>query len=124
MNEWRKGRIKEYLEVTEELNMNAIVEVHNREELEKVIDTGCRIIGINNRDLRTFDVDLNTTAELKKFIPEDILVISESGISNPDDIGELRKLGVSTFLIGESFMKSDDPGAELGKYIKQAQSVN
>ena len=119
-----KEKIKEYLEVTEELNMNAIVEVHNREELEKVIDTGCSIIGINNRDLRTFDVDLNTTAELKKFIPEDILVISESGISNPGDIGELRKLGVSTFLIGESFMKSDDPGAELGNYLKQAQSVN
>ena len=81
-----KEMIKEYLEVVGSLKMNAIVEIHNHEELEKVIDTGCKIIGINNRNLKTFEVDLSTTVEMIKYIPEDILVISESGISNPGDI--------------------------------------
>lgn len=114
-----KEMIKEYLEVVGSLKMNAIVEIHNHEELEKVIDTGCQIIGINNRNLKTFEVDLSTTVELIKYIPEDILVISESGISNPGDIKMLRNLGVNTFLIGESFMKSDDPGGMLSNYISE-----
>jgi indole-3-glycerol phosphate synthase len=116
-----KDQIKEYLEIVDSLNMNAIVEIHNHEELDKVIDTGCKIIGINNRNLMTFEVDLSTTVELIKFVPEDILVISESGISDLDDIRMLRKLGVNTFLIGESFMKSDDPGGTLQKYISQIE---
>lgn len=116
-----KDRIKEYLEIVDSLNMNAIVEIHNHEELDKVIDTGCKIIGINNRNLKTFEVDLSTTVELIKYVPEDILVISESGISDLDDIRMLRKLGVNTFLIGESFMKSDDPGGTLQKYISQIE---
>ncbi len=114
-----KEMIKEYLEVVGSLQMNAIVEIHNHEELEKVIDTGCKIIGINNRNLKTFEVDLSTTVELINYIPEDILVISESGISNPGDIKMLRNLGVNTFLIGESFMKSDDPGGMLSNYISE-----
>lgn len=114
-----KEMIKEYLEVVGSLKMNAIVEIHNHEELEKVIDTGCKIIGINNRNLKTFEVDLSTTVELIKYIPEDILVISESGISNPGDIKMLRNLGVNTFLIGESFMKSNDPGGMLSNYISE-----
>jgi len=118
-----KDQIKEYLEIVDSLNMNAIVEIHNHEELDKVIDTGCKIIGINNRNLKTFEVDLSTTVELIKYIPEDILVISESGISDPDDIRMLRKLGVNTFLIGESFMKSDDPGVTLQKYISQIEPI-
>ena len=119
-----KERIREYLEVVNSLNMNAIVEVHNSEELDKVVDTGCSIIGINNRNLKTFEVDLSTTVELIKHIPEDILVISESGISNPGDIRMLRKLGVNTFLIGESFMKSEDPGSKLNEYISQIETGN
>ncbi len=116
-----KDRIKEYLGIVDSLNMNAIVEVHNRDELEIALDTGCRIIGINNRNLTTFDVDLSTTVELIKYIPEDVLVISESGISNPDDIRMLRNSGVNTFLIGESFMKSSDPGIKLREYIDQIE---
>jgi len=116
-----KSRIKEYLGIVDSLDMNAIVEVHNREELETALDTGCRIIGINNRNLKTFDVDLSTTVELIKYIPEDVLVISESGISNPDDIKMLRNLGVNTFLIGESFMKSSDPGIKLREYLDQIE---
>lgn len=118
-----KTQIKEYLGIVESLNMNAIVEIHNHEELDNVIDTGCKIIGINNRNLKTFEVDLSTTVELKKYIPEDVLVISESGISDPEDIRMLRKLGVNTFLIGESFMKSDDPGSTLQRYISQIETV-
>lgn len=114
-----KEEINEFLEVADSLKMNAIVEIHNYDELEKVKDSGCKIIGINNRDLKTFEVDLSTTVELIKYIPEDILVISESGISNTGDIKMLRNLGVNTFLIGESFMKSDDPGGMLNKYIKE-----
>jgi len=118
-----QNQIKEYLEIVGSLKMNAIVEIHNHEELDKVIDTGCNIIGINNRNLKTFEVDLSTTVELITYIPKDILVISESGISDPDDIRMLRKLGVNTFLIGESFMKSGDPGGTLQKYINQIEPV-
>ena len=116
-----KPRIVEYLDIINSLGLSAIVEVHNAEELSIALDAGSSIIGINNRDLRNFEVSLDTTVELIKFIPKDTVVISESGISNPEDIRMLRKLGVNTFLIGESFMKSPDPGSKLKEYISQIE---
>ncbi|MGI9534464.1 MAG: indole-3-glycerol phosphate synthase TrpC [Thermodesulfobacteriota bacterium] len=117
------SQITEYLDISHSLGMNAIVEVHNKIELDMAIGAGSRIIGINNRDLKTFEVSLSTTENLIEFIPDHIHVISESGISDPLDIRKLIKLGISTFLIGETFMSSTDPGGKLGEFIKSIKEV-
>ncbi len=105
--------IKDLLVLTRELGMNAIVEVHNDAELDDALDADARIIGINNRDLRTFDVDINVSLELSKRVPDHKIVIAESGISSPEVIKELFDKGIGVFLIGEAFMKAPDPGHEL-----------
>ena len=112
-------RISEYLDITHSLGMNAIVEVHDSGELDTALKAGSKIIGINNRDLKTFEVDIKTTENLYEQIPPDVVVISESGISDPADIKRLSDLGISTFLIGERFMSSSDPGEMLGQFISQ-----
>ena len=112
--------LKELLDLTHSLQMNAIVEVHDDVELERALDAGGRIIGINNRDLRTFDVDLNVSINLSKKIPRDKIVIAESGISSIEDIDRLRSEGVHVFLIGETFMKAPDPGQKLNDLIKSS----
>ena len=109
------------LELTHSLNMNAIVEVHDAEELERALDAGARIIGINNRDLRTFNVDLNVSVNLSRKIPEGKIVIAESGIGSIDDIDNLRAQGVHVFLIGETFMKAPDPGEKLKELINSSK---
>ena len=115
-------QLKEYLEITDSLGMSAIVEVHDTNELEKAIGAGSSIIGINNRNLKTFEVDLSTTEKLIEYIPGHIHVVSESGINDPADIRRLGSLGISTFLIGESFMGSSDPGGRLGEFIDQVKA--
>ncbi len=109
--------LKSLLELTHTLHMNAIVEVHDGEELERALDADARIIGINNRDLRTFNVDLNVSIQLSKKIPEGKIVIAESGIGSIQDIDNLRAQGVHVFLIGETFMKAPDPGQKLKELI-------
>lgn len=109
--------LKELLDLTHTLGLNAVVEVHNESELERALEAGSRIIGINNRDLRTFEVDLGVSVRLAKKIPRGIIVIAESGIGSSEDIRSLRGQGVHVFLIGETFMKAPDPGAELKKLI-------
>lgn len=114
--------LHDLLSLAEHLDMDVLVEVHNREELERALYLNTRLIGINNRDLRTFETNVENTLELLAFIPKrhPHIVISESGIQTPEDIKLLRDAGVHTFLVGEAFMKSIDPGqalAELfGKY--------
>ncbi len=107
----------ELLELAHSLDMNAIVEIHDGGELDRALDAGSRIIGINNRDLRTFEVDLGVSATLSKKIPEGIISVAESGIGSSEDIKRLRDEGVHVFLIGETFMREPDPGAELRKLI-------
>jgi len=116
--------LKELLDLTHSLDMNAIVEVHDEVELERSLDGGARIIGINNRDLRTFDVDLNVSINLSKKVPGDKIVIAESGISSIEDIDRLRGEGVHVFLIGEAFMKAPDPGQKLKDLIKSSSYTN
>jgi len=116
--------LTELLELTHLLNMNAILEVHDEEELERALDAGGRIIGINNRDLRTFDVDLNVSVSLSKKVPADKIVIAESGISSIKDIDRLRGEGVHVFLIGETFMKAPDPGQKLKDLIQSSTYNN
>lgn len=96
-------QLKKFINLAEELKLDALVEVHSAADVNKAIKAGAKIIGINNRNLKTFDVDLKKTAQLKQLIPKDILVISESGLKQPKD---LNKIGnVDGVLIGETFMR-------------------
>jgi len=115
--------LKSLLELTHSLGMNAIVEVHDGEELERALDADARIIGINNRDLRTFNVDLKVSIDLSKKVPQDKIVIAESGISSIEDIDMLRGKGVHVFLIGETFMKAPDPGQKLSELINSSEYI-
>jgi indole-3-glycerol phosphate synthase len=112
-----KEKLRELLCLTRELGMDALVEVHTREELYMVLETGARIIGINNRNLATFKTDIATTVELVRDIPEDRIVVSESGIASRADILMLSSAGVDAFLIGESLMRQESPGAGLAELI-------
>ncbi|MGB2692391.1 MAG: indole-3-glycerol phosphate synthase TrpC [Thermodesulfobacteriota bacterium] len=112
------------LELTHSLQMNAIVEVHDEHELDRALEADARIIGINNRDLRTFDVNLNVSIKLSKRVPKDKIVIAESGIGSIEDIDNLRAEGVHVFLIGETFMKAPDPGQKLAELIKSSRYTN
>ncbi len=105
--------LEEFYRLTLSLGMQALVEVHTLEELKRVIRLKPRLIGINNRDLNSFKVNLQTSLELKKHIPGDIFVISESGISSAEDLCLLRDAGFAGALIGEALVQSADPGAVL-----------
>jgi len=98
-----------------ELGMAVLVEVHDARELEVALGLKTRLIGINNRDLRTFEVRLATTLDLLPRIDRDRLVITESGILTPADVATMRAAGVHAFLVGEAFMRAPDPGAELAR---------
>jgi len=93
--------------------MACLVEVHNEEELSRVLETEARIIGINNRDLRTFQVSLDTTLRLRPSIPSNRLIVSESGIQTRSDVESLAAVGVDAVLVGTSLMRADDPGEKL-----------
>lgn len=96
-----------------EAGLDVLVEVHNAVELEQALKLENRLIGINNRDLHNFSTTLNTTYELLSKIPEDRIVVTESGIHTIDDVKAMRGHGVNAFLVGEAFMKADDPGMQL-----------
>ena len=96
-----------------QLGMDVLVEVHDAEELERALALPAPLIGINNRNLRTFETRLETTLELLERIPDDRIVVTESGIHTPADVALLRASGVHVFLVGEAFMKAPDPGAKL-----------
>lgn len=110
-----RDKLKEYLDIVEELSMSALVEVHTEAEAEMALDAGAKIIGVNNRDLKTFHVDLATSQRLRKMIPEGILFVSESGIKTPEDIKTLEQIGTDAVLIGETFMRSTDKKGELAR---------
>lgn len=99
--------------LAQELGMDVLIEVHNAEELEVALTIPNRLIGINNRDLHTFEVSLDTTYNLLPLIPSDRLVITESGLATQDDIKAMQEKGVNSFLIGEAFMREEDPGLAL-----------
>ena len=105
--------LAELLAAGRELGMEPLVEVHTREELQRVLRAGARIIGVNNRDLRTFDVHLETSFDLIREIPRDCVAVSESGLRSGADLVRLREAGFSAFLIGESLMQAPDPAAAL-----------
>jgi indole-3-glycerol phosphate synthase len=107
--------LRDLLGLAHTLSMQCLVEVHDEADLEKALGCGAMIIGINNRDLRTFKVDIAVTRRLRPFIPADRLVVSESGIKSADDIAVMRQLKVNAVLIGEALMASPDIGAKIGE---------
>jgi indole-3-glycerol phosphate synthase len=108
-------QLQDLNDLAHELGMDVLIEVHDGDELERALQTGNRLIGINNRNLRTFEVSLQTTLELLGRIPEGRLVVTESGILAPEDVGLMREHEVHAFLVGEAFMRAEDPGARLAE---------
>ena len=114
--------MRELEEVSHDLGMAVLVEVHNAEELEQALHLETPLIGINNRNLRTFEVTLDTTIELLKQMPEDRFVVTESGIFTPEDVALMRSNHVHAFLVGEALMRQPDPGAELARVFASPQA--
>jgi indole-3-glycerol phosphate synthase len=107
--------LKDLLGLANELRLDALVEVHDADEMARALATPAPLIGVNNRDLRTFETSLETTFELMAGFPEDRLLVTESGIHTADDVSLMRKRGVHTFLVGEAFMRADQPGEKLSE---------
>ena len=112
-----KDQLREFMDIAESLSLASLVEVHTDTELEIALDVGAEIIGINNRDLRTFHTDLATTFSLQEFLPTGKVVVSESGIYTRADVESLREAGVNAILVGESLMRSPDIGEQVRKLI-------
>ena len=108
-----QAQIKDYLQMSRELGMDVLVEVHDEKELEKSLAAGSMMIGINNRDLRDFTVDLQTTVRLRREIPATIPVVSESGIKDFTDMQMLQDNGITAALIGESLMREKNRAAAI-----------
>lgn len=113
-----KVEIKKLSELAKSLNLEVLLEIHNEEELHKSVMPSLDMIGVNNRNLKTFEVSLDTSKHLSKVIPDDFIKISESGISNIESIKELQPYGYQGFLIGENFMKTDNAGESAKLFIE------
>ena len=109
------AQMNELAALATELNLDVLVEVHDGKELDRALRLDARLIGINNRDLRTFETRLETTLNLLPAIPKDRIIVTESGILSPDDVARMRNHNVNAFLVGEAFMKAEDPGVQLEK---------
>jgi indole-3-glycerol phosphate synthase len=108
-----KGRLQALDGLARALGMDVLVEVHDERELEAALDTGASLVGVNNRDLNTFSTDLSTSERLKPLIPEQRTMITESGIHSRDDVGRMMDAGITAFLVGEAFMRAENPGHAL-----------
>jgi indole-3-glycerol phosphate synthase len=113
----QQNTLKELLAMAGQLDMACLVEVHDEEELSRVLETEARIIGINNRDLRTFQVSLGTTLRLRPLIPSNLVVVSESGIQSRSDLQSLATASVDAVLVGTSLMRAEDPGVKLKELL-------
>lgn len=112
--------LKDYISICDSLGLSALVEAHDADEIKMALNAGARIIGVNNRDLKTFTVDVHNSERLRKLVPDDVLFVAESGIKTPEDIKVLSDANVNGVLIGETFMKSNDKKGML-KYLKGEQ---
>jgi indole-3-glycerol phosphate synthase len=114
-----KSEIKSFSKLAKDLQLDVLLEIHNEEELQNSDLTFVDIVGVNNRNLKTFEVSLDTSKSLSKIIPADKVKISESGISSIESITELKKYGFQGFLIGENFMKTNDPGKAAIDFLQK-----
>lgn len=108
-------QMQELLSQAHELDMDVLMEVHDEEEMERALKTDARLIGINNRNLRTFDTSLDTTLNMLEMVPKGKILVTESGIHTTDDVKLMRDNNVHAFLVGEAFMRAEDPGARLAE---------
>lgn len=115
------GELIEYLNIAHSLGMSALIEAHTEEEVERALRCGARVIGVNNRDLRTFRVDITTSVRLRGMVPKDYVYVSESGIRNADDIAALYHNGTDAVLIGETLMRASDKAAMLKELRGQSE---
>jgi indole-3-glycerol phosphate synthase len=116
-----KDQLPNLLDKTHELGMQALVEVHSEEDMWSAINAGARIIGINNRNLETFKIDLATTEQLAPLAPEGTVLVAESGLHTKDDLQRMIKAGVDAVLVGTHFMKHPDPGIALQEFMFAAK---
>ena len=114
-----RERLPEYLQLAREVGLVPLVEVHDSLELDAALAAGARLVGINNRDLRTFRVDLAVSRELLPRVPAGVSAVSESGLRTAADMDELAALGAKAFLVGEALVTSTDPGVELAKLVER-----
>ena len=114
--------IHDFSSLAKNIGLEVLLEVHSKEELEISINDNIDIIGVNNRDLNNFNVDIKNSLNIIDQIPSNFVKISESGINNPDSIVELKKAGFDGFLIGEYFMKSDSPNDLANKFINLVEN--
>ena len=119
-----KKEIMVFSDFAKRLNLEVLLEIHNIKELKKSLFPSIDIIGVNNRDLKTFEVDIDISKKLADQIPKDFIKISESGINKPSSVIELQKYGYKGFLVGENFMKTNDPGKSANKFIKKIENEN
>jgi len=105
------------------IGLDVLLEVHNHEELQKSLKVNADMIGVNNRNLKTFEVNIDNSKKLVKLIPDNFVKVSESGISNIETITDLKNYGFEGFLIGENFMKTDNPGTAAKEFIKTLKSI-
>ena len=110
--------MNDLLSLANELNMDVLMEVHDEQEMERAIASGAKLIGVNNRNLRTFDVSLQTTLNMLSMLPDDRILVTESGIHTPDDVKLMRDNNVNAFLVGEAFMRAENPGEKLAELFR------
>lgn len=106
-------KLREYIELCDQLGLSALVEAHNEAEVSVALKTGARIIGVNNRNLKDFSVDTDNSIKLRGLIPENVLFVSESGVSSAEDVAKLREIGADAVLIGETLMRASHKKAKL-----------
>jgi len=117
-----RQQLKDLLNAASETGLAVLTEIHDSADLETAIDCGAEIIGINNRDLDTFEVDIKTTLEIAPMVPKKHVVVSESGIFSSEDISLVKKCGVNAVLVGTSIMKSDDPAEKVRELVEAGRN--
>jgi indole-3-glycerol phosphate synthase len=110
-------QLQDFHAIAREIQLDVLLEVHDQDEMELALQTDCRLIGVNNRNLRTFETDLGTTGRLAGMLPADRILVAESGITNRADILHLQNNGAKAFLIGEAIMREDNIGAKLRELL-------
>ena len=110
-----KCQIKEYIDICDTLGLSALVEVHDQKEIETALQSGARIIGVNNRNLKDFSVDTDNSRKLRELVPNDVIFVSESGVKTPEDVQKLRNIGANAVLVGETLMRAENKREMLFK---------